>query len=417
MDRRKLLLMMAGGKGAIPIPTGWDWTLPFKVYKDSATGTFNIGSWDISAQVPRTGGSYYVSKSGNDTTGNGLSWDTAWKTVAKAITALVAVDYPCIYVGAGKYGYNECPWGINKNISIVGIGQVVIDSALPYTWSLVSGKTYTYTATYGGPCSMVFDWGTLDDDGYPTVYEKKTSADDVEGTPGSFYINTSAPYDAYIHTLDGTTPDADVRASYGVGIIGATSAVKTYIENIFFAGTRIGTLASGAELYAKDIIDIQTATALSITASTAFLQGCFFRGFFSSDSAARDLVAGGNSAKIAMIDCGGDTTGGSSYEGSNIVTNHDGRSVIIGGEFSNSYGPPIGLIKLAGTAQNWLLGVYSHHNLQTASNYYSYQLSGTSYLDTCRSSDSTKDIGGSGATVYVRDFTAGATSDATLVAY
>ncbi len=387
--------------------------MPFKIYKNPRTGTFNVGKWKIENQVPRTGGTFYVSKSGNDTTGDGLSWATAWLTVGKAHATVP--DFACVYVGEGRYGWTESA-SINKSISIIGVGDVVFDGGLPYTWALVAGKTHTYSADYGGPSVDVVDWGTLDEEGLPTFYTQKASINEVEATPGSFYCLNAPPWTCYVHPLDDGAPDADLRGLYNKYFVNFTDGTrKIYVENIVSMG-EVGTITQAVTtgaVYYKNCKFVNTL--LSCESYPAILQNCFYRGYITADNAQRDLLYS-NGAKIIEIDCEGHTSGGSAYVGSNVSTNHNaGENVIIGGHYHGTYGPPIGYI---GDGKCWLLGVHSYNNLAVDSNYYSFQLDeALAYLDSCISEGSVKDIGPGGETIYVRNFQAGATSDADLVEY
>ncbi len=410
-------IRMAGSRNRNQVkpPPGWTWRLPFKIYKNPKTGTFNVGKWKIENQVPRSGGTFYVSKSGNDTTGDGLSWDTAWLTPNKAFNTVP--DYAAVYVGEGRYGWGESPNLANKNISMIGVGRVVFDAALPYEWSLVPGKTHTYTSSYGGPSGIVVDWGTLDADDMPLVYEAKSSINEVEATPGSFYCLGAAPFTIYVHPLDAGAPDADVRGLYNATrlVIDANQNKNLYVENVEFFGAV--TYADGPTtgcVYLKDCVFFYTG--LSFTSHPAILQGCFYRGFLSEDDAQRDLLYATSGSKIIEIDCGGHTSGGSAYNGSNVSTNHGGgENVIIGGHYHDTYGPPIGYIN---DGKCWLLGVHSYNNLALAANFYSFELEeAVAYLDSCISEGSVKDIGPNGETVHVRNFQGESTNDATVIEY
>ena len=83
MDRRKLMMMAAGG-GWVDVtpPTGWTWSLPFTVQKRGRTFRIKDG-WTIDANRP-TGKAYYVATNGNDTN-DGLTAVTALRKLLTAI--------------------------------------------------------------------------------------------------------------------------------------------------------------------------------------------------------------------------------------------------------------------------------------------------------------------------------------------
>lgn len=71
---------------------------------------------------------YYVSKEGDDSTGDGLSWATAWKTLGKAATTLgTAAIGEVVNIGPGRYTENMLWAGVDDIPIIVGHGHVVID--------------------------------------------------------------------------------------------------------------------------------------------------------------------------------------------------------------------------------------------------------------------------------------------------
>lgn len=411
--KRALIPLLFGGNRwkTVQKPTAnFDW-IPFEIQKLGKQ--FRVSpSWDISAQVPRIGGTYYVAKTGNDTTGNGLSWATAWKTIAKAVSVINSIENCVVYIGEGMYGWGESvPYILGStNRSFIGVGNVVIDDALPLTWSLTAGKTYTYEATYGGPASTIVDWDNIDSDGDPLRYVNVASIDAVESTPGSTYHTSAAPWITYCHPINNQAPSSQIRAAYGGSFQTNTANKSIYLENLTTINYSVASGYANAPIYAKNVRFLYSECGGAVQ----IYQECRYKGYFTSDGAQRDLV-GGTDVKIIQIDCTGKNSGGSAYIGSNVSTNHgSGQTLIINGDYSNTYGPPIGLI---GTGYYWLLGVTSHDNLATSSNYYSFQLQGTDvYLDTCTSYGSTKDIGATG-TVHVRNFTGASSNDGTIVNY
>ncbi|MCZ7554601.1 MAG: hypothetical protein M5U05_18820 [Anaerolineales bacterium] len=361
-----------------------------------------------------------MSKSGNDTTGDGLTWETAWKTVTKAYTALGSTPNVCIFIGEGIWGWNDGWSNATQSVtrSFVGVGNVEIDTYyIVNPYSLTTGKMYTYESTgLVGPISSVLDYGHRDSDGIPSLYATKTTIDDVEATAGSFYYDTVAKI-LYVHTLNESAPDANVRSQYmGSNFLSTNvSGVQLYAENFKVYRTPTSISSSGGITYLNNVH--LGYIGMSFTNNTtAILRDCSWRSSLKMGVATQEDLLYGSAAKIIEIDCEGSYSGGSTYIGSNATTNHDaGENVIINGEYHHTYGPPIGFI---GNGKCWLLGTYSHDNLATSANYYSYQLDeAVAYLDCCRSSGSVKDIGPMSEIVHVRDFIGGATSDASLVAY
>ena len=69
---------------------------------------------------------YYVSKDGDDSTGDGLSWETAWKTLSKAAASNV-INRDTLHVGQGVYTADGLWAGINYAPEILGYGVCVFD--------------------------------------------------------------------------------------------------------------------------------------------------------------------------------------------------------------------------------------------------------------------------------------------------
>ena len=410
--------------------------LPYYVVDDE-DGTFSIiskaspyAAWDISAQVPRTGTQYYVAKTGNDSTGDGLSWGTAYLTIGKATTTIGSTPNCVINVGAGKYDL----WGgvIPQAINVSLIGKsgdtVIMDSFVTGdAWALTSGKTYTYESgsfVTAAVVTFVLDYKNLDANGDPTYYTKVASIDAVEATAGTWYPDTaSSPKKMYVHTLDDDSPDTDIRPQYGGDSILAvtTNDVNIYIENIRAYAKNASIASNGADNTGKVYLNncrVMFGVKFLNYGYTLFAKDCQFAHNYGSneDLVDGELGTGSNVPKFAFIDCEGWGSGVTGNSASNVITSHAaGAFVDLNGEYHDTNGPPVALIA---SGYFWGLGTYSHDNLNAATNYYSFQfgLAGT-WLDTCESANSTKDIYADPATVYVRDCTLPATSDATLVDY
>ena len=417
--RRLLPVLMGGGDGREELPDEAFSFLPFGIWDDE-DGTFSIGKWDISAQVPRTGGTYYVSKTGNDTTGDG-SENAPWLTLVKANTALAGVANACVVIGEGRYGFGDGSLSNNINRSYIGDGDVIKDGyVMGAAWELTLGQTNTYQSTgFAANCGNVFDYGTLDVNGDPTPYTLKTSIAEVEAAEGSFWYNGGSVDILYVHALGHGSPDADVRPQY----IGATLStivvdnVNMYIENIkSYQATLLVSNASAAntgKIYVKGCKFMLNAL-IQNNGYTMILQNCQNA---HGTGPTTDLFIAQTSytiaSKTALIDCTYWDVGQVGGTSNNCYSHHAGISVIINGDYSNTYGPCIANIQ---GGYSWLLGVNAHHSLSASNNYSFFFQNAGAWMDRCISSSSIKDVGG-GETVYTRDCTLPATSDATLIEY
>jgi hypothetical protein len=111
-------------------------------------GTWQVGAIVYSAETPED--TYYLSPSGNDTTGNG-SISQPWYTITKAMTVAVAGD--TIYMRGGSYNYSTRQNIGNKNGSS---GNYITIQNYPGETAVVNAATgyiyqegiYIYDSTY-----------------------------------------------------------------------------------------------------------------------------------------------------------------------------------------------------------------------------------------------------------------------------
>ena len=139
---------------------------------------------------------YYVSQSGDDTTGDGHSLSTAFKTIGKAMGM---TDVLTILVESSDTYYNWTAPG-TKSINVIRCGDrnkfVRLFTPPPGgvfgSWSATGGYTNVYqlTSTFAieRPCSAT----VLDEYGVPLGYKEVSSVADVSATPFSFYYNSAA---------------------------------------------------------------------------------------------------------------------------------------------------------------------------------------------------------------------------------
>lgn len=85
-----------------------------------AWGAVSGGSGGSGFPTNTTDRVIYVSKNGNDSTGNGLAWATAYLTIGKALSTLSSSQTATIYVGAGTYA--EEVWIDTCPVTLIGMG-------------------------------------------------------------------------------------------------------------------------------------------------------------------------------------------------------------------------------------------------------------------------------------------------------
>lgn len=433
MDYNRKIKIFRGGKGPYHEPIWEDVSIPHANFgwvpftvQQQGTLFRPAPTWTLASMIDQTGGARFVKKGGSDAN-SGTSWAAAWKKINYAIAN--APDNGVIYVDSGIYGWTDggtasIAWG--KNLSLIGVGDVIIDAYIEPTWAKTDGKTYTYqTAWVFGPTLAVFDYSTPDGDGAPLSYAQKASVDDVESEAGSFYWNSNV---LYVRPLASGAPSASVRPQYGGNAACRFTADdrKAYLENLNLYASPIlienNSAAGGSAVYLKDCQIMYSNSLVSLRGVDAILQNCKI----AHNRAASDAIFGDvkNSVvcRVIEIDCHvwdiGVNNGDDSW---NATTNHGaGKNVILNGEYHHTWGPPIGFIN---DGEAWLLGTYAHNSLAETKDWAKTNFlieEVLAYLDSCKGSDSKYDFAfGASHNVYARNFdgTANITGGGTLQAY
>lgn len=378
-------------------PSGWTWALPFTIQQNVRTFTIKSG-WNISDYAP-TGKTYWVKRDGNDAN-TGLSEAQALQRIK---TALAKADVDVIMVKAGTYenGYGWENVAPARNIAVYGYGGNVIISRMVsgLAWALTAGMSYTYEAFYTSNISLVLDWLALDSYSDPAALTYKTSIALVEANAGSWWYDPVADR-IYVHTTSPRIPDTNIWCIYGDANGRMNDAVTYYLEGLSFIGG--GTVifqvdgAANMKLYAKDCDFKFTSNALnydgftiSATGSgTCIMQGCTFA------HSTNDGIHLEGLFNLALIDCVSHDHGLVGATNANCYFSHvANQTVIIGGDFSRSYGP---IVNDIGVSQNlWMLGCHNHDSLSAGvndCNYMSSSGAATLWLDCCESSGSTYDL-------------------------
>jgi hypothetical protein len=388
-------------------PTGWGWALPFTVQRKGSK--FRAKGFDITAYKPAVLKTYYVSPTGNDTTGNGLAWATAYRSINKAITQ---ADADLVYVETGTYT-RSFSWDgntLSRSMSIIGVGGYAIcalaqTAADGLTWSLTADQTNTYQCTRSS-ASKVLDVSVVAANGDYQELTLRSSIATVEANAGSYWINGTT---VYAHTTDHRQPDANVWVTLTTRNGKINGDVHVYAENIDFvggyAGLEFDNTGAGqtGELYLKSCkFRHATGNGLESTGqSLVIAQDCL---------AARNGGDGFNYhylnsvvPKIIEINNVG-RDNGSAGDDDNGSTSHDGASIVrIMGEYMRNKGPNV--IDSA-SLESLNLGVKSYTSAASISGARAdFDLgggSGTMWCDTCNNDESTSEHGfraGTGTTV------------------
>lgn len=142
---------------------------------------------------------------GNDTTGTGVSWVTAYKTLSKALTGgnnTIYVRGNCIL----PYEANLSTYTVSGNWNIIAVGGPVIAGCVEQgSWGEANGlNVFTPTVTGNTPVA-VFDTGSFS---HLYGYERLTQVSTLalcQSTPSSWFRDSSDGYKVYVHTKNGET--------------------------------------------------------------------------------------------------------------------------------------------------------------------------------------------------------------------
>ena len=142
---------------------------------------------------------------GNDTTGTGVSWATAYKTLSKALTGgnnTIYVRGNCIL----PYEANLSTYTVASNWNIIAVGGPVIAGCVEQgSWGEANGlNVFTPTVTGNTPVA-VFDTGSFS---HLYGYERLTQVSTLalcQSTPSSWFRDSSDGYKVYVHTKNGET--------------------------------------------------------------------------------------------------------------------------------------------------------------------------------------------------------------------
>jgi hypothetical protein len=302
---------------------------------------------------------YFVAKHGNDNF-NGLTWDTPFKTLIKA---LGMADRGAIIVGAGMYNRNEGTQGtvVTKDVAIIGIGDVRLGQFDALTWTLTAGQTKTYQATRSSVMS-VWDGKFLDaEDDYKQLV-LKTSIAEVEAAANSYFVNGST---VYVHTNDDRIPDAQLYVY--IGVAGFSGKGNFYFENITFEGGSLpfkcdssydGVTATKSKFYGKNctVKYAGSGNGWNFLGTDSIVQNCTVAR--SLDDGFNYHLSNGVNSNAIEINCIGRDNGVSS-DTDNGSTMHDGGNIIrIGGKYYRNKGCNVADVT-SGT-HSWNLGVQAY---------------------------------------------------------
>lgn len=333
-------------------PLGMNIPVPFSIQK--AGRLYRVDpNFDIQARANITvTTTYYVdSVNGNDSN-NGLTPETALKTLTAANSK---GDADRIYVARNSiFQKNQRPTGFSRSMEIIDYGT----GEKPIITSLINNQigTFTqtsnyYSATAGDFVALLVDKSILDVNGNPTAYTKKTSIAEVDAEAGSFYWNAST---IYVRTLDDRAPDSDLMYYDSIAYRLRADGLTQFFKNIKFGGGaqfEPNTSAGGTKVYFKDC-EFSVGNEQFWGLDECIIQDCDGWAYGGDVFNLDDKL--GNTGYIYEVNCtltnynNGDPT-------SQCSTLHNTACAIrIGGTYQNAAGQ---IVADVGTGKAWIMGM------------------------------------------------------------
>ena len=341
---------------AYSVPEKLNIDIPFDI-QTSQNGEV-VTNYDVAENKIPVTKTYYVDVEKGDNSNAG----TETEPFQSINRALRYADADEIVVQEGVYGWSHgfSGYSQSKPFNLIGKGDVLIGSHRDgQTWELASG----YSNTYSTNASSVIE--VADIRGKQTRFlDKKSSVDDVEANPNSYYIDTSN--NIYVHTYDNRKPDKHILPNMAQDALKIENVDKVYFENINFTNSvNITADQSDKALFAKNcqVMLASSGNGFAITSiEKVIFQNCI------AEYAERDgfnyHASNGIVPKAIEIDCIGRHNGRNGADQNNGSTAHDGGQVLrIRGEYYGNSGPNV--IDVNDNVVSVNVGVHAHSSTAT----------------------------------------------------
>jgi len=219
------------------LPTTFEFKPPVTIYYDGINFYTDYKKEKFKNASTKT---YYVSPNGNNSN-NGLSESAPVKSFSEAISR--ASNNDTIILLDGDYTRDNSVDGIviNKNLNIIGQGNVRVFMGNKLTYTKAAGYNYVYQATRSNVAKAI-DISIKEGIELTEV----SSLEECDQLEGSWYKNGN---DFYVHAFDGGVPN-NVIALLSVNswiISNASQVINVYIENVNLYGGQAGTLSVNPE--------------------------------------------------------------------------------------------------------------------------------------------------------------------------
>jgi fibronectin type 3 domain-containing protein len=240
---------------------------------------------DRTAPTVGTSLSYYVSLSGNDTTGNGLP-GAPYRTIQHAINVAGAADNDTIFVQAGTY-------------SAAGTdGPITIPSGVPFGSLKLSGGWNSNFTSQSAQGTVYVTQGTSSDDGIDvqapnvTISNFQWVFDGTAGPGGSLALNAGIVSEAANLFVGSNLIEAPVQG-YGVVTNGSAG-----LDGLVVAANTI--TAQGSDLAGGVYLNPGTATTRAILSGNTVTGNELYQGII-ADTASNVIIENNQLSRVSMI--------------------------------------------------------------------------------------------------------------------
>lgn len=375
-------------------PEGFGWQnhpLKNKIFTDGY-GNFHLKDFDLEKHKPDGKVLYVDVKNGSDSN-DGLTQNSALESVR---TAYDDPECTVIKVAEGIYHREQFMWArkIDRDLTIEALHghDVILTGSFPVNWSPMEGRNNVYSGTTTN-VAFFLDLKHKDEYGDYKKYVLVNSIDEVESTPGSYYVDSSL---TYIHTYDSDEPknESVLRFANGLGLWIDGDNITVFLKGLklwggdraLFAENETG--SGGLKVFAKDC---EFKYSNNSTFDVVLIQGADLA-VFENCSAIDGLKDGFNYTPLngvptnaIEINCIGKRNGTEGDGDDQGSTMHGGgKAIRINGVYSENNGSNIADVH-EGT-QSWNMGCIGFNsrsgNDSQRANFYAYPLVDM-WLDGC----------------------------------
>lgn len=399
--------VLGGGWKDVAVPDAAFSYVPFTIQQKGRVfrpaTSFNLQTY-AGISVAKT---YYVDNAATGT-GTGADWTNAFTSL---VTAMTQADVDRIYVKTGTYRSTTGWSNPARSMEVIAVGgPVILDNNIGAWCGAFTAQDAHYISTVGGSktAAQILDGLNTDAFGDYTFLTLKTSAAEVDATPGSWWQTGTT---LHVNTIDSRAPDANIHITMaGWGCTINADNITVYAEGIsFYGGQRAAyiqnnSVAGGLKAYFKNCqFKYSGETAYNgigvLGASEFILQNCLVSKNPTGDGI-NYHVKNGVATNAIEIDCEVRNSGDGAAD--QASTAHDGSSIVrINGKYHDVAGQCIADVGPT-PGKFWLLG----SELYNSTSGIGYYAAGSAWLDSCYShGNATYDlVNEAGITTYIRNF-------------